>query len=186
MASSFQSLDLESGPQSTTNICDTAQMSGGQIASSPAQSAESSTAVPSTSDIQSQLHQEGAADGISFAEDRGQAVLLAFNKGRGEGEAAILVPVSRPSTDWAREMAILEKAGKQLPVSSPKKEDWDVERWRQFRWLHHGENEVDIWERIRRHYDAQRPSWHSFLPFWRPVLLEERKVCTSRTVSFFD
>jgi hypothetical protein len=66
----------------------------------------------------------------------------------------LLVPVHRPSSEWARSMEAREKNLEKLPVAPPKKENWDVERWRQFRWLYPGENEVDIWKRIRQQFIA--------------------------------
>lgn len=120
-----------------------------------------------------------------FAEDAGQALLLAFRTGKGEEEIAMLVPVYRPSKEWARSMEAGEKNLGKLPFAIPKKENWDVERWRQFRWLYSGEKEVDIWKRIRQQYIAQRPWWHSLCPFWRPVLLGEREASALRENNIF-
>lgn len=63
------------------------------------QSAETAVGISSISKTQSQLqnHDETESENM-FAGDAGQALLLAFKTGEGdEGEAAIIVPVFRPS-----------------------------------------------------------------------------------------
>lgn len=115
-----------------------------------------------------------------FIEDAGQSLLLAFDSYKNKGSSAILVPVFRPSVEWARNMESIESEKRDpLPVKAPKKAMSYVERWRQFRWLHRGEDEVEIWGRIKQQYLAQQPRWYPFVPFWRPVLIEERNAGTS-------
>lgn len=111
---------------------------------------------------------------VLFCADDGQALLLAFRDGKTNEETAVVIPVYRPSKNWAYRMVDLEGETAPLPVESPEKSEWKVERWKEFRWQLPGESEVDIWRRIRRQYRAQQPSWYSILPFWRPKLLEER------------
>lgn len=110
-----------------------------------------------------------------FVGDAGQSLLLAFNSYKNKEASAILVPVFRPSVDWARSMETIEKGGcEPLPFKAPQEAEFPIERWRQFRWLHRGEDEVEIWERIKQQYLAHQPKWYPYLPFWRPVLVEER------------
>ena len=110
-----------------------------------------------------------------FVGDAGQSLLLAFDSYKNKEASAILVPVFRPSVEWAHSMeTIEEKKPASLPVKAPGRDDVSIERWRQFRWLHRGEDEVEIWERIKQQYLAQQPRWFTFVPFWKPVLVEER------------
>lgn len=111
-----------------------------------------------------------------FVGDAGQALLLAFKTGKDDEAAAILIPVARPSIEWARNMEALEEKHEKLPMAAPEKTLWEIHRWEEFRWLYCGEDEVKIWKRIRQHYFAQRPRWHVIFPFWRSVLVEERHV----------
>lgn len=181
----FQPSDLESGAERATGIGDPTQSSSAETSSSPVQPAGSTVRVPSTSEAQSQPWNHDETNGEAmFVGDAGQALLLAFKTGEGEEAAAILVSVHRPSSEWARSMETRENNFEKLPVVAPKKENWDVDRWRQFRWLYPGENEVDIWKRIKQQFVAQRPRWHSLLPFWRPVLVEEREASTLRDMNF--
>ena len=64
------------------------------------------------------------------------------------------------------------------------KAKFDVARWREFRWQHRGEAEVDIWKRIKQQHLVHHPWWYPFLPFWRPVSVEERNA--SRPVTLYD
>lgn len=186
MASSCQPHDLESGPERIPGFGDPTQSSSAETSSSPVRSAGSTVVVSSTSEDHAPPWNNDETDYENmFAEDAGQALLLAFRTGKGEEEIAMLVPVYRPSKEWARSMEAGEKNLGKLPFAIPKKENWDVERWRQFRWLYSGEKEVDIWKRIRQQYIAQRPWWHSLCPFWRPVLLGEREASALRENNIF-
>lgn len=108
-----------------------------------------------------------------LVEDAGQSLLLAFNSSK---PSAILVRVLRPSVAWALRMEAMERADETLPVKAPEKAKFDVERWREFRWLHRGEDEVHIWKRIKQQYLSHHPWWYPYLPLWRPVLVEERNA----------
>lgn len=148
-----------------------------QVLHSSTQWSQESASSSTTPQAQSQLQTlDNARDEDMFIGDAGQTLLLAFKTGRDDEAAAILVPVARPSIEWARNMEILEEKHERLPVAAPEKTQWEVHRWEEFRWLYCGEDEVEIWKRIRQHYIAQRPRWHAILPFWRSVLVEERHV----------
>lgn len=140
-------------------------------------SSQDSALSSNTPQARSQLQTlDRAEDEDMFVGDAGQALLLAFKTGKDDEAAAILVPVARPSIKWAQNMEVSEEKHERLPVAAPEKTQWEVQRWEEFRWLHCGEDEVEVWKRIRRHYIAQRPKWHVILPFWRSVLVEERHV----------
>jgi hypothetical protein len=148
-----------------------------QISNTPKRWSQESASSSNTPQARSQLQTlDKAGDEDMFVGDAGQALLLAFKTGKGDEAAAILVPVARPSIEWARNMEVLEEKREKLPVAAPEKTQWEVQRWEEFRWSYCGEDEVEIWKRIRRHYIAQRPRWHVILPFWRFVLVEERHV----------
>jgi hypothetical protein len=113
-----------------------------------------------------------------FAGASGQSLLLVLDSHKNKEASAILIPVFRPSVEWARRMAAIEQKQKPLPVKAPETSDPSIERWRHFRWLHCGEDEVEVWERIRRQCLAQQPKWYRFLSFWKPVSVEERNAST--------
>jgi hypothetical protein len=125
-------------------------------------------------------------DETMFVGDAGQSLLLAFESNKDKDASAILIPVFRPSIEWAHRMAALEKEPEPLPVKAPEKASFPIDRWREFRWLHHGEDEVEIWRRIKQQCLAQQPRWQPFLPFWRPVLVEERNASTLRTTKILS
>lgn len=124
---------------------------------------------------------DGPKDADIFVEDEGQSLLLAFDSPK---PSAIVVPVFRPSVAWALRMETMERKCETLPVKAPGKAKFDVARWREFRWQHRGEAEVDIWKRIKQQHLVHHPWWYPFLPFWRPVLVEERNA--SRPVTSHD
>jgi hypothetical protein len=122
----------------------------------------------------------------AFVGDFGQVLLLVVNTGKGS-ESAVSVPVYRPSVHCAKRMTAIEEGcgdpedGDDVlqPLMSPPpgKKPWvDSTRWKEFRWAHPGETEVDVWHRIKLEWNSQRPRWHAFLPFWRVAIVEERYV----------
>ena len=172
--SSFQTSDLESGPK-VTGIAEAEPPS-----SKPSLQQEKSLGTKAMANSRPPPNPQPRTpdrpkDGNIFVGDAGQSLLLVFDSSK---PSAILVRVFRPSVAWALRMESMERAGKTLPVKAPEKAKFDVERWTEFRWLHRGEDEVDIWKRIKQQYLAHHPKWYPYLPFWRPVLVEERNAST--------
>ena len=169
--SSFHTRDLELGPAETDGAT---PPSSGRPSSQDEESlrTKAMTGSPPPPNPQSRTP-DNPKDANVFIEEAGQSLLLAFDFSK---PSAILVPVFRPSVAWALDMETMERKGTTLPVKAPEKAKFSVERWREFRWLHRGEDEVDIWERIQQLYLAHQPKWYPYLPFWRPVLVEERHV----------
>lgn len=179
---SFQTADLESGPARTGLVGARPPLSGGNPSSQPERSLRTMALAEGRPQPRAP---DRPTDDKMFVGDAGQSLLLAFNSHKNSEASAILIPVFRPSVEWARSMETKEKERPDdLPVKAPEKTMRNIERWRQFRWLHRGEDEVEIWERIKKRCLAQQPRWCSFLPFWRPVLLEERNVSTPHTYRY--
>lgn len=126
-------------------------------------------------------------DAKMFTGDFGQVLLLVVNTGK-RYESAVSVPVYRPSAHCARRMEVLErnfeypkpKVGddklRSLLSKPTEKSHWQGPRWKELRWAHLGEAEVDVWDRIKLESDSRRPRWHALLPFWRVAIVEERDV----------
>ena len=171
--SSFHTRDLELGPAETDGAT---PPSSGRPSSQDEESlrTKAMTGSPPPPSPQNRTP-DRPKDANMFIEGAGQSLLLAFNSSK---PSAILIPVFRPSVAWAFKMEAMERTGKILPVKAPEKAEFDVDRWREFRWLHRGEDEVIIWKRIKQQYLAHHPWWYPCLPFWRPVLVEERNAST--------
>lgn len=180
---SFQTADLESGPARAGLIEARPPLSGVNASSQTKRSLGTRALVESRPQPGPEPRtRDRPKDKDVFVEDAGQSLLLVFGSHKNQEASAILIPVFRPSVEWARSMETKEKdAPDTLPVKAPEKTMRNIERWRQFRWLHRGEDEVEIWDRVKKRCLAQQPRWCSFLPFWRPVLLEERNVSTPHT-----
>jgi hypothetical protein len=168
--------DLEAGLETISSVSGTTR--------APDQNMEGS--LPAATSATTNTSRTIAGDAEIFKGDFGQALFLVVNTGK-RLEPAVTVPVYRPSVDCARRMEQLEKGGgdpkdgddllRPLLSPPPGKEPWDdFPRWKEFRWAHPGDAEVDVWERIRRECDALRPRWHAFVPFWRVAVVEERDV----------
>lgn len=133
------------------------------------------SSTPNTSGHSSDEHITKQFHSIYTGQD-GQSMLLAFRFGDHDYYEAILIPVYRPSKEWARTMVKWEDRGRILPVPTPLTSNEGMERWRVFRLENCGEQEIDIWKRLREEYRRHRPFWHTFMPFLRPNSLSERTV----------
>jgi len=184
---SFQTADLESGPARTGFVGAIPPLSGVNASSQTQRSLGTKALVDSRPQPRPSepRTRDRPKDKDVFVEDAGQSLLLVFGSHKNEEASGVLIPVFRPSVEWARNMETKEKKKPDdMPVKAPENTMRNIERWRQFRWLHRGEGEVEIWERIKKRCLAQQPRWYSFLPFWRPVLLEERNASTPHTYRY--
>ena len=190
MASPPRTLDLEAGPEMTPSSTGartrvpSPDVQDSPLPANPAETTASGSSHPTVRSPDSQI--DTASDKNAFTGAFGQALLFVVNTGR-QSETAITVPVYRPSVHCAKRMVRLEKGCgdskdgddmlRQLISPPPERKGWvDFPRWREFRWVHPGETEVDIWDRIKRELDSRRPRWHAYLPFWRVAVVEERDV----------
>lgn len=118
---------------------------------------------------------------VKYQGTNGRALLIAFKTGQQNDGIGILVPVSRPSSEWARAVAEDEFPKEDFVNENGEFEEgkWrkKYDRRREFVELQcYPRSEEDIWEAIVAAWRAHLPFWHRAFPFWRLKTIEETHV----------
>lgn len=105
----------------------------------------------------------------------GRRILLAFKTGKLNDGLAVIVPVNRPSTAWARVQAKKEMAREGADDKYKSRSSY-YHRVMKLEEDNYVRNEEDLWEDILAAWRAHRPWWYRLVPLWRVTAVEETNV----------